>query len=228
MRESGTGPGPITPDGSPVDFYTLLSAGAEPGLIAGVTPPGGSILELGCGVGRVTHPLVERGFTVVAVDESPDMLAHVRGARTVLCRVEDLRLGERFDTVVLASQLVNTVDDAARRAMIAACARQVKPGGAVVLQWMPAEAQDRWKAGTIRTEGDVTIMMSAHEVVRPGVSAATMEYTHVKDGARTVWTQSFESLRLTEDDLAAELAAEGLRLDRFLTEDRTWAVAFTA
>ncbi|MEV4806031.1 class I SAM-dependent methyltransferase [Nonomuraea sp. NPDC049421] len=227
MRESGTGPGPITPDGSPVAFYTLLRAGAEPGLIAGVTPPGGSILELGCGVGRVTHPLVERGFTVVAVDESPDMLAHVRGARTVLSRVEDLRLGERFDAVVLASQLVNTVDDAARRAMIAACARHVAPGGAVVLQWMPAEAQDRWKVGTIRTEGDVTIMMSAHEVVRPGVSAATMEYSHVEDGARTVWRQSFESLRLTEDDLAAELAAEGLRLDRFLTEDRTWAVAFT-
>ncbi len=41
---------------------------------------GASILELGCGAGRVTHPLVALGHPVVAVDESPEMLAHVRGA----------------------------------------------------------------------------------------------------------------------------------------------------
>ncbi|MFC7586757.1 class I SAM-dependent methyltransferase [Nonomuraea antimicrobica] len=170
MSEPGTGPGPITPDGSPVDFYTLLGPGADPEIVAQVTPPGGSVLELGAGVGRVTHPLVDRGFQVVAVDESPEMLAHIRGARTVHARVQELRLGERFDTVVLASQLVNTAHDQTRRELVAACARHVRPGGTVLIQWMPAEAHDRWHVGMGRQDGDLTITMAAVEEVSPASS----------------------------------------------------------
>ncbi|GAA3205013.1 class I SAM-dependent methyltransferase [Nonomuraea helvata] len=222
MENSGTGPGPITPDGSPVEFYTLLSPGREAEIVAQVTPPGGSVLELGAGVGRVTHPLIGLGFEVVAVDESAEMLAHVRGATTVLARVQELRLDRRFDTVTLASQLVNTVDDAARRELIAACARHVRPGGAVLIQWMPAEAHDRWQVGRGRQDGDITITMAAVDEVAPGLFHATMRYTYGDD---KVWTQSFASKRLTDDDLSADLAAEGLRLERFVTEDRTWVLA---
>ncbi|MCK2219237.1 class I SAM-dependent methyltransferase [Actinomadura sp. ATCC 31491] len=227
MDNTGTGPGPITRDGSPVEFYRHLGARAEPDIIAQVTPPGGTVLELGAGVGRVTHPLVERGFRVVAVDESPEMLAYVRGAETVLARVEGLRLERRFDTVVMASQLVNTVDDAVRRALLDTCARHVAPGGSVLLQWMPAEAHDRWHVGQGRAEGDVTITMAAVEEVSPGVFEATMRYTYESEGegGTRVWSQSFSSRRLTDDALAADLAAAGLRLDLFLTEDRTWVAA---
>ncbi|MEV1000825.1 class I SAM-dependent methyltransferase [Nonomuraea sp. NPDC050202] len=228
MRNTGTGPGPITPDGSPVEFYSRLRAGAEPEIVAQVTPPAGSVLELGCGVGRVTHPLIDLGFDVVAVDESPEMLARVRGARTVAARVQELRLGERFDTVMLASQLVNTADDASRHALLAACTRHVKPGGAVLIQWMPAEAHDRWHVGMGRQDGDVSITMAAVQEVSPGVFHATMRYTYGEDGEEQVWTQSFSSRRLTDGELAAALEAEGLRLDRFLTEDRTWVVAVPA
>lgn len=232
MRERGTGSGPITPDGSPVDFYSLLRAGDEPGIVAQVTPPGGSILELGAGVGRVTHPLLERGFDVVAVDESPEMLARVRGARTVLSRVEDLRLERLFDTVMLASQLVNTVHDPTRRALLTACARHVRPGGQVLIQWMPADAHDRWRSGTGRADGPVSVTMAAVEQVSPGIFEATMRYAYREEGGEErVWTQSFSSRRFTDDELAAELAAVGLRLGRFLTEDRTWVsaeLAFTA
>ncbi|MGP3959358.1 class I SAM-dependent methyltransferase [Nonomuraea sp. 3N208] len=222
MANTGTGPGPITPDGSSVEFYSVLKPGGEPEIVAQVTPPGGSVLELGSGVGRVTHPLIERGFQVVAVDESPEMLARVRDAETVLARVEELRLDRRFDTVMMASQLVNTVDDAVRHALLGTCARHVKPGGAVLIQWMPAEAHDRWHVGMGRVDGDVTITMAAVEEVSPGVHHATMRYRYGED---KLWTQSFSSKRLTDDDLAADLAAVGLRLERFLTEDRTWLVA---
>lgn len=40
--------------------------------------PGGPILELGCGTGRVTLPLARAGFAVSAVDASPDMLGRLR------------------------------------------------------------------------------------------------------------------------------------------------------
>ncbi len=81
---AGTGPGAITPDGCAVELYRRLAVGAEPDVIASVAPPGASIPELGCGAGRVTHPLVGRGFAVTAVDESAEMLAHIVGARS--CR----------------------------------------------------------------------------------------------------------------------------------------------
>src|ERR1700722_18205736 len=107
----GSGPGVITPDGCAVDFYALMPDFGEPGIVHEAAGAGASILELGAGAGRVTHPLIALGHSVVAVDESPEMLAHVRGARTVVASIEDLDLGERFDVVVLASHLVNVPDD---------------------------------------------------------------------------------------------------------------------
>jgi hypothetical protein len=42
----------------------------------------------------MTHPLIERGFAVTAVDESAEMLERVRGARTICSPIEELDLGE--------------------------------------------------------------------------------------------------------------------------------------
>ncbi len=224
IESSGTGPGSITPDGSPVELYLLLKPAGEAQLVAGVAPPGGSVLDLGSGVGRVTHALVEHGFSVVAVDESPEMLAHVRGAETVLARVQDLRLDRRFDAVMLASQLVNTPDDADRRGLLDTCARHVRPGGSVLIQWLPPERHDPGRVGRGRTEDGLTVTLERFEEIRPDVFDAAMRYTH---GDR-VWRQPFLSRRLTDEDLAAELKASGLRLDRFLTEDRAWVLAVPA
>ena len=77
----------ITPDGCAVDFYARITARGEPGIVHDAVRPGASILELGCGTGRITHPLVALGHPVVAVDESPEMLAHVRDADTELAAV---------------------------------------------------------------------------------------------------------------------------------------------
>ncbi|MFI6791581.1 class I SAM-dependent methyltransferase [Nonomuraea sp. NPDC050383] len=218
---SGTGSGPITPDGSPVEFYATQRSRGEPEIIAAVTPAGGTILELGCGTGRMTHPLVELGFEVVAVDESAEMLAHVRGATTVRARIGELRLERRFDTVVLASQLVQTADAEGRRALLEACARHVAPDGHVLLQWMPPERLDAWEVGQGRTEDGVTVELAALEQPEPGRFTATMRYE--VDGR--VWTQSSSSWRLSDEDLARALEKAGLRMLRFLTEDRTWVAA---
>ena len=40
-------------------------------------PEGASILELGCGTGRILKPLAALGHLVHGVDDSPGMLAHV-------------------------------------------------------------------------------------------------------------------------------------------------------
>jgi SAM-dependent methyltransferase len=125
----GSGPGVITPDGCAVDFYALLPAMGEPELVHAAIPAGASILELGAGAGRMTHPLVALGHPVVAVDESPEMLAHIHGGETVNARIQALDLGRRFDAVLLASFMVNTADEALRQGFLRACRRHVRNHG---------------------------------------------------------------------------------------------------
>ena len=64
------------------------------------------------------------------------------------------------------------------------------------------------------------------DVSRPGpdLVSATMEYA---DGDR-VWTHAFTARRLDDADLRAVLDGAGLRLDRYLTEDRAWLRAVPA
>lgn len=131
------------PDGSPVALYIRLPGDREAELIDAQLPAGSRILELGCGAGRLTHELVRRGHRVTAVDNSPDMLAHVRGADTVLADIIGLDLGNTFDAVVLWSHLINAADTTMRNEFMASCRRHVNPTG-VVLMW-------RFKPGWVRT-----------------------------------------------------------------------------
>ncbi|HYB49204.1 MAG TPA: hypothetical protein VED20_17910 [Streptosporangiaceae bacterium] len=64
------------------------------------------------------------------------------------------------------------------------------------------------------------------DVSRPAANllTATVEYV-VGDRC---WTQTFTTTRLDHDELAAALAEAGLRLDRYLTEDRNWFRAVPA
>jgi SAM-dependent methyltransferase len=213
----GNGPGVITPDGCAVDFYARMTAMGEPEIVHAAAGPGASILELGCGAGRITHPLVALGHPVVAVDESPEMLAHVRGAETVRARIEDLALDRRFEGVLLASHLINTDDIPARTAILAACRRHVADDGGVIIQqhapgWFATAADaDNARDGIIFRLRDVSRPA-------PNLVSATVEYV---DGDE-VWTQKFTARRLNDIELAAVLAEAGLRLDRYLTEDRAW------
>jgi SAM-dependent methyltransferase len=186
LSPSGTGPGVITPDGCAVDFYARMTAMGEPEIVHAAASPGARILELGCGTGRITQPLVALGHPVVAVDESPEML-------------------------------INTDDIPARTAFLAACRRHVADDGGVIIQQHAPE----WFAIAADAENARDgIIFRMRDVSRPAPNlvSATVEYV---DGDQ-VWTQTFTARRLDDTELAAVLADAGLRLDRYLTEDRTW------
>src|SRR5690349_2959958 len=130
----GAGPGAVTPDGCPVELYARLLPHGEPEIVHAAVPPGAAILELGAGTGRVTTPLVDLGHEVVAVDESAEMLAYVRGAETVHAAIEDLVLPRRFGVVLLMSYLIDIPDDDLRRAWLRTCRAHVEDDGRVVIQ----------------------------------------------------------------------------------------------
>lgn len=224
MREGyeGTGPGAITPDGCAVELYSRLPVGLEPDIIEAAVPAGARILELGSGVGRMTHPLLERGFTVTAVDESAEMLERVRGARTICSPVEDLDLGETFDVVLLASFLVHTGDVEVRRGMLRACTRHVAEGGCVLIQ---REGED-YHTNLPRERvdpGGFTVRMVSAKPVGDGVNSVRAEYVFPD----AVWTQTFLARPLTQDQFEEALAETGLKVDSYLTPDRVWVRAVT-
>ncbi|MFE0806581.1 class I SAM-dependent methyltransferase [Streptomyces sp. NPDC058794] len=222
MREGhqGTGPGAITPDGCAVELYARLPVGAEPDIVAAAVPEGARILELGSGVGRMTHPLLERGFDVTAVDESAEMLERVRGARTICSPIEDLDLGERFEAVLLASFLVHAGDSQVRRGLLGTCARHVGPDGCVLIQREGADYHTDLPRVRVDPSG-FTVRIVSSQPVGDGVNSVRAEY----EFPDAVWTQTFRARPLTDAQFEEALSEAGLRADRPLTDDGTWVRA---
>jgi SAM-dependent methyltransferase len=214
---SGEGPGSITADGCPVDLYAAMRAGREPELIASAVPAGAAILELGAGAGRVTRELVASGYSVVAVDESAEMLAHIDGAQTVVSSIEGLDLARRFDAVLLCSHLINTSDPVQREEFVATAARHVDRDGCVVIErhdpgWFDTAAESR--------SAHDGVEFRLFDLTRPGggLLAATVEY---RLGEKT-WRQSFVAERIDDAALSATLTGHGLIVDRQLDDAGAW------
>ncbi|MFN8628765.1 MAG: class I SAM-dependent methyltransferase [Chloroflexota bacterium] len=197
----------VAPDGSPVVVYARLPPGeAEAEVISAAVPNGATILELGAGAGRVTRPLLDRGYRVTAVDNSPEMLAQIHGAETVEADIERLSLGRRFDAVVHGSHMVNTSDDAQRRAFLRTCRAHVSDHGIVLLEHHAATWLQTAEAGVGR-QGEVAVAL--RDVRRhPPFVTAVAEYR--VDGH--VFSQSFTARVFTDDELARELRSVGLEV----------------
>jgi SAM-dependent methyltransferase len=95
-----------------------------------------SVLDAGCGTGRVAIELAGRGIEVVGVDVDASMLATARRRAPAVTWVEaDLRrldLGRTFDLVVMAGNVPLFTPAGTEPALVAGVARHVAPGGLLV------------------------------------------------------------------------------------------------
>jgi SAM-dependent methyltransferase len=210
-----------TPDDSPVGLYLAIGTEGEPELIHSVIPAGASVLDLGSGVGRIAHRLMELGHPVVAVDESAEMLAHVRGAETVPSKIEDLDLGRTFDCVLLMSNLVNTSDDQRRAAFLRTCRRHVAEAGAVLIE--------RYDPKLVVQEGvwDGSyggVAVTLERTGRGGTGRWRLTYTH-PDGRRWAQEGSGAPRLLDDEGMRAALDDAGLELVRIFGPKRRWVLA---
>jgi len=209
----------VAPDGSPIEMYTRMPTFGEPEIVHAAIAAGAEILELGSGAGRMTHRLVELGHPVTAVDNSAEMLAHVRGAETVLSDIEGLHLGRRFACVLLASHLIDT-DESERTPFLEACARHVARDGVVLFQrYDPAWAAEPQPIDSDR--GGVRI-----RVIDPRREGRMLTATSEYEVDGRTWRQGpYTATIIDDDELARRLDVSGLRLDRWLDERRTWLAA---
>lgn len=96
----------------------------------------GSVLDAGCGTGRIAIELARRGHDVVGVDLDPGMLATARAKDADLTWVEAdlaaLDLGRAFDTVVMAGNVMIFVEPGHEAVVVARCAAHLEPRGRLV------------------------------------------------------------------------------------------------
>ncbi len=105
----------------------------EAALVASYRPV--SVLDAGCGTGRVAIELARRGHEVVGVDSDPSMLEVARAKAPQLEWVQgdladpDLLTGREFDAVVLAGNVLIFVAPGTEGQVLSNAARLLVEGG---------------------------------------------------------------------------------------------------
>ena len=119
-------------------FERLAASGVdvhgEAAFVASFAPA--TVLDAGCGTGRVAIELARRGVDVVGVDLDPAMLQVARRKAPELdwrhADLATLDLGRRFDQVVMAGNVLLFVAPGAEAAIVERMAAHLSPGGRLV------------------------------------------------------------------------------------------------
>lgn len=129
-------------------WAVLEAAGAsihgEADLVASLGPR--SVLDAGCGTGRVAIELARRGLDVVGTDLDPSMLAAARAKAPELTWIEGdlatVRLGRRFDVVVMAGNVMIFVRPGSETAVVANLVDHLEPDGRLVAGFQRTDHYD--------------------------------------------------------------------------------------
>jgi SAM-dependent methyltransferase len=124
-------------------FEDLAASGmdmhGEAGLVASLAPESASVLDAGCGTGRVAIELHRRGRTVVGVDIDEAMLEAARAkAPDLVWLCGDLADpglefdGRTFDVIVMAGNVLIFVAPGTEGRVLQNAARWLRPGGLLV------------------------------------------------------------------------------------------------
>jgi SAM-dependent methyltransferase len=107
--------------------------------------PGGTVLDLGCGMGEpIARYLIERGFQVTGVDSSPSLIELCRSrfpdSDWLVADMREIELGRRFDGVLAWDSFFHlTMDD--QRKMFPRFAAHAERGAPLMFTSGPAEGE---------------------------------------------------------------------------------------
>jgi SAM-dependent methyltransferase len=139
-------------------WAALASSGArvhgEADFVMSFAP--GSVLDAGCGTGRVAIELARRGVAIAGVDLDPSMLSAARAKAPELTWIEgDLasaELGSDFDLVVAAGNVIIFLTPGTQGRVVGRLAAALRPGGRLVAGFslkpggVTLDDYDRWAA----------------------------------------------------------------------------------
>jgi len=139
-------------------------------------------LDVGCGTGNSTLPLMRRGYQVSACDLSPAMVRQARAklgatANVFVADMRSLFVEEQFAFVTCLDDALNYLLSAADLGTaIRGFADALVPGGLVAFDLNTAATyRSAFGADARFTAADGTLKWSGHQVAEPSVFAATIE-----------------------------------------------------
>lgn len=204
-----------------VDFYRTRCAGVD------------SVLELGCGEGRVLLPIAADGAQVVGLEQHPGMLAAAREAAAklpaaVAARIElvagdmgDFGFDRRFDRVILPYTTLYCLDPGTRQICLERIERHLAPDGRLIFDgWVGDDLRERgpfaedtpeWIDGL--RDGDRIVEIFERDVHRPGRIDVTYIHQIARPGempVRSAYTITHHYL--CTDEVDDVLAAAGLQV----------------
>lgn len=100
--------------------------------------PGSLVVDLGCGNGALSEKLKEKGYRVLGVDASPDMMEKARAMHPdidfMAGDATEFTLGERAD-VIFSNAVFHWIDGEKQEKLVKNVADQIKPGGELVCEF---------------------------------------------------------------------------------------------
>lgn len=151
MRDNKTRWITDTPEGHSqwlIDHFRRLARegadlGGEARFVSAVIDPGTSVLDAGCGTGRVGSALNSAGYAVVGVDADELLIASARedhpGVDWVVADLRDLDLRDAgqarrmFDSAVLAGNVMPFLEPDTEVLVLRSVAAHVRDGGPVIV-----------------------------------------------------------------------------------------------
>lgn len=200
---------------------------------------GGTVLELGCGTGRLSVPVTRVSERFVGIDRSAPMLARLRarlrrarltGRASIVrgdIRALPFRGGWRCDLVMAPyGMLQSLLTDADLDAAICAAARVLPPGGTFGIDLAAGLA--RWREydremslrGPMPGGRRVTLIESVRQVRRRALTVFDQEFVEWRAGRRRVHRFSIAFRSVTVPQMTARLEAAGFRIDAVLGDYR--------
>lgn len=201
-------------------YQGVSDVDATVGLVVELTGPGGSLLELGVGTGRLAVPLADAGLTITGVDASTAMLDVLRDRdpsnRITIVdgdMVDDLPPGP-FDAALVAYNTVfNLPTEGQQTELFRRVAARLRPGGAFVVEaFVPDPERFAGDRVDIRSMavGRVVLSVSRHDTV---TQRAEGQFVDLLDGA-PVRLRPWSIRWATPAQLDDMAVAAGLILDR--------------
>jgi SAM-dependent methyltransferase len=193
-------------------------------------PPAGRVLDLGCGTGELARGLAARGYHLTGCDISAEMLdradAHDTSRSVAWVRMPPGWQSLPFDPAsfdaVMASSVLEYVDDPL--AVLAECARIVRPSGAVICTVPDVRHPVRWLEllGSRAIQARPLGSRATHST-RLGAYASYLQVSRQRHGHQW-WRRTGElcDLQLDRGSLA-KARLSPLRLITFMRQDLTHA-----
>jgi SAM-dependent methyltransferase len=204
--------------------------GADLPVWSRITEGSASVLDLGCGIGRVARHLAAEGKTVVGVDRDPEMVANLNRLAVEqnivaitgdVAEVASLDLGrDRFGAIIAPQQLLHILGgQVARQRLLDGVRRRLEPDGVAafaISELIAPENQEVEILPDVREVGESVYASRPVAVETDGTSLTVIRLRQVVDphGSLEEFHDSITLDLMDRESLAEELAMQGLAVER--------------